>query len=110
MEAYVAEVVAKFLRDFDPSREHCWIAEQDGAPVGSVFIVKENEEIARLRLLLVEPTARGLGVGRRLVAECVRFSRQAGYREITLWTHSILTAARRIYAAGRLRNRRDRDA
>jgi DNA-binding MarR family transcriptional regulator/GNAT superfamily N-acetyltransferase len=97
MEAYVAEVVAKFLRDFDPSREHCWIAEQDGAPIGSVFIVKESDEIARLRMLIVEPKARGLGVGRRLVEECVRFARRAGYREITLWTHSILIAARRIY-------------
>jgi DNA-binding MarR family transcriptional regulator/GNAT superfamily N-acetyltransferase len=97
MEAYVAEVVAKFLREFDPAREHCWIAEQDGAPIGSVFLVKETEDIAKLRLLIVEPKARGLGVGRRLVEECVRFARQAGYKEITLWTHSILTAARRIY-------------
>jgi DNA-binding MarR family transcriptional regulator/GNAT superfamily N-acetyltransferase len=99
MESYVAEVVAKFLREFDPARENCWIAEQDGAPVGSVFIVKETDATARLRLLLVEPKARGLGVGRRLVEECIRFAREAGYREITLWTHSILTAARRIYAA-----------
>ena len=99
MEAYVAEVVARFLREFDPVREHCWIAEQDGTQVGSVFIVKESDAVARLRLLIVEPKARGLGVGRRLVEECIRFSRQAGYREITLWTHSILTAARRIYAA-----------
>jgi DNA-binding MarR family transcriptional regulator/GNAT superfamily N-acetyltransferase len=97
MEAYVAEVVAKFLREFDTAREHCWIAERDGAPIGSVFIVKESDEVARLRLLIVEPRARGLGVGRRLVEECVRFARQAGYREVTLWTHSILTAARRIY-------------
>lgn len=99
MEAYVAEVVAKFLREFDPAREHCWIAEQDGAPIGSVFIVKESEQVARLRLLIVEPKARGLRVGRTLVEECVRFARRAGYREIVLWTHSILTAARRIYAA-----------
>jgi len=97
MEAYVAEVLARFLREFDPAREHCWIAEQDGLRIGSVFIVKETDTIARLRMLLVEPKARGLGVGRRLVEECLRFSRQAGYSEIVLWTHSILTAARRIY-------------
>jgi DNA-binding MarR family transcriptional regulator/GNAT superfamily N-acetyltransferase len=99
MESYVAEVVAKFLREYDPAREHCGIADQDGMPIGSVFLVSESDEVARLRLLLVEPKARGLGVGRRLVEECIRFARQAGYREITLWTHSILTAARRIYAA-----------
>ena len=99
MEAYVAEVVAKFLREFDAAREHCWIAEQDGAPIGSVFIVKEGDEVARLRLLIVEPKARGLGVGRALVEECLRFARRSGYREIVLWTHSILAAARRIYAS-----------
>jgi DNA-binding MarR family transcriptional regulator/GNAT superfamily N-acetyltransferase len=97
MEAYVADVVAKFLREFDPAREHCWIAEQDGVRIGSVFIVKESDTVARLRMLIVEPKARGLGVGRRLVEECIRFARQAGYSEIVLWTHSILTAARRIY-------------
>ena len=99
MEAYVAEVVAKFLREYDPAREHCWIAEQDGVQVGSVFLVKESEEVGRLRLLIVEPKARGLGVGRALVEECLRFARQAGYQEVVLWTHSILTAARRIYAS-----------
>lgn len=99
MEAYVAEIVARFLRDFDPARDQCWIAEQDGVRVGSVFIVKESDAVARLRMLIVEPQARGLGIGRRLVEECIRFARQAGYREIVLWTHSILTAARRIYAS-----------
>jgi DNA-binding MarR family transcriptional regulator/GNAT superfamily N-acetyltransferase len=99
MEVYVADVVAKFLRDFDPAREHCWIAERDGAPIGSVMLVKESDETAKLRMLIVEPKARGLGVGRGLVEECIRFAQRAGYREIVLWTHSILTAARRIYAS-----------
>jgi DNA-binding MarR family transcriptional regulator/GNAT superfamily N-acetyltransferase len=96
-EGLVAEIVAEFIRNFDQSRECCWIAEIDGEPVGSVFLVKEKDDWARLRLLLVEPKARGLGIGRRLVDECVRFARQRGYRTITLWTHSILTAARQIY-------------
>ena len=99
MEAYVAEVVAKFLREYDASREHCWIAEQDGAPVGSVMLVKESDDVGKLRMLIVEPTARGLGVGRALVEECVRFARRVGYREVVLWTHDILTAARHIYAS-----------
>jgi len=97
LEALTAEIVAAFVRNHDPRRERCWIAERDGENAGSVFIVKDSEEVARLRLLLVEAKARGLGIGARLVAEAVRFSRDAGYRKVTLWTHSVLTAARRIY-------------
>jgi DNA-binding MarR family transcriptional regulator/GNAT superfamily N-acetyltransferase len=97
LEALVAEIVAAFVRNYDAKREHCWIAERDGENVGSVVLVKESEEVARLRLLLVEPKARGLGIGARLVEECIHFARQAGYRKITLWTHGVLTAARHVY-------------
>ncbi len=98
-EAVVARIAADFLDRFDPARERCWIAEMDGENVGSVCLVKKSAAVAKLRLLIVDPRARGLGIGRRLVDECVRFARRAGYRKITLWTHSQLTAARSIYEA-----------
>jgi DNA-binding MarR family transcriptional regulator/GNAT superfamily N-acetyltransferase len=96
-EALVAEIVTNFIRNYDSKRERCWIAEKDGDNAGSVFLVKQSDSTAKLRLLLVEPNARGLGIGSRLVSECIKFAQQAGYSKITLWTNSILTAARHIY-------------
>ena len=96
-EGLAAEVAGKFLSDFDPKREHCWIAERDGENLGGVFVINEGDGVARLRMLLVEPKARGLGIGKRLVNECIRFARRVGYKKMTLWTNDILVAARHIY-------------
>jgi len=96
-EALVARIAAGFIENFDAARERCWIAECQGAVAGAVLLVKENEEVAKLRLLYVEPAARGLGIGSRLVTECIRFARQRRYQKLTLWTNDVLVAARHIY-------------
>ena len=96
-EALAAEVGAKFLRDFDPKKERAWIAEKDGENVGFVMLIKQSDEVAKLRMLLVDPKARGLGLGKRLVEECIRFARQRGYKRITLWTNDVLVTAIHIY-------------
>lgn len=96
-EGLVAEITAKFLGSFDASRERCWIADIGGNNVGSVFLVRHADDVAKLRLLLVDPAGRGQGLGQRLVAECIAFAKACGYRKITLWTQSILVAARKIY-------------
>lgn len=99
----IAGIMSKFVLEFDPKMEKCWVAERDGEIVGSVFVVKKTKAIAQLRLLYVEPGARGLGIGRSLVDECVAFARKKGYRRMTLWTNDVLVSARRIYEAAGFR-------
>lgn len=96
-EGVCAQIVADFVNKYDRKRERCWMAEIDGENVGTIMLAKDSEKVARIRLLLLDPSARGIGLGARLVDECLRFARRAGYKKITLWTHSVLTAARHIY-------------
>jgi DNA-binding MarR family transcriptional regulator/GNAT superfamily N-acetyltransferase len=102
-EALIARVVAEYVESRDEGRDNAWIAEVEGYPAGCVFCVKKNEKVAKLRLLLVEPRARGMGIGSRLVEECIRFAKRAGYEQVTLWTNDVLTSARRIYEAAAFR-------
>lgn len=99
LEALMLDIAARFLAEFKPGREQCWIAEGGGQMLGSVMLVEEDRDTARLRLLYVEPEARGLGIGAKLVSQCTQFARDAGYKQIVLWTHAVLNSARRIYEA-----------
>lgn len=102
-EGLVAEIVGAFVRDYEPAREHCWIADKNGAPVGCIFLVREDDDVGRLRLLFVDPGGRGQGVGRMLVDACVERAKGVGYRKLTLWTNDVLVSARRIYQAAGFR-------
>jgi GNAT superfamily N-acetyltransferase len=99
LEALIYEICGKFLRDYKPGREQCWVADQGGRMLGGVFLCEEDADAARLRLLYVEPDARGMGVGGALVNQCTQFAREAGYKRIVLWTHQVLDSARKLYAA-----------
>jgi GNAT superfamily N-acetyltransferase len=98
-EHLITDILASFVRDIDPGAEAAWVAEADQQVVGSVFLVRSSATLAKLRLLYVEPEARGLGIGRRLVAQCIEFARSRGYRKLSLWTNDVLSSARRIYEA-----------